>query len=87
MEHNIVLEPHFPTINGWLSSLKNPFVPNLPNVPGCTTKDFHKAGTLERGFGKADNIREVLSHWPLNTNKIPALSSKVTLKEKVTPCL
>jgi hypothetical protein len=41
---------------------------------------------LEWGFSKADNIREVLSHWPLNTNKILAFSSKVTFKEKMAPC-
>ena len=39
---HLVFEPHGPKVKGWMNSLENNSISELPNFLGCDQENFHK---------------------------------------------
>ena len=39
---HLVFEPHGPKVKGWMNSLENNSISELPNFPCCNQKKIHK---------------------------------------------
>jgi hypothetical protein len=51
MQEYITLEANFPSTKGGWVTVENQIIPDFPNVPGCTSKDFEKTRTNKSRLG------------------------------------